>query len=281
MTVSEVLTKGKKLLENKQIDNAANEARWIFESVFNCKSDFVFFHGDEIADINSVNKFFESLNQRAGGMPLQYVIGSWDFYGESFKVGKGVLIPRPETELLVDFALDYLKNKTSPVIYDLCAGSGCIGLTIAKKRPDSTVWLLEKSKEAFTYLNENKNKLGCVNAKTVLGDVFGGAAAFDAPKPDLILSNPPYIKSDELQFLQSEVLLEPLTALDGGIDGLDFYRAIAEKWIKKFGCAVAVECGEGQFQKIAKIFFDVCASTRFITDFNAIERVVIGTERNK
>lgn len=281
MNVSELLKKGIDLLEKQKIENARNEARWIFEAVFDCSREYLFFHAEDRPDEKKSAAFIKKIVQRANGYPLQYVIGSWDFYGESFKVGTGVLIPRPETELLVDFALDYLKNKINPVVFDLCSGTGCIGLSVAKRRPDAKVYLFEKSTDALRYLVENKHFLSCTNAEIIHADIFKGFSAFDIPKPDLILSNPPYIESEEIPTLQSEVLHEPLMALDGGKDGLDFYRAIADLWLKDCGCAAAVECGEGQADFIKVLFSDVCAETNTLKDFNGIERVVTGTERNK
>ena len=133
------------------------------------------------------------ISRRMNGEPLQYILGKWDFYDLSFSVGEGVLIPRPETEMLVDFALEKLKNIKNPVIYDLCAGTGCIGLTIASHRKDATVYLLEKEEKAFVYLKKNKEKLNLSNAILLYGDLFD----FDfscLPDCDLLLSNPPYIR---------------------------------------------------------------------------------------
>lgn len=275
MTVSQLFQNGLSLLDEKGTENSKNEAVWIFEDVFDCKRDYLIFHGNDEADEIKSACFIEKIKKRANGIPVQYVIGSWDFYGESFAVGEGVLIPRPETELLVDFALDYLKDKQNPVIFDLCAGSGCIGLSVAKKRPDATVYLVEKSADAFAYLEKNLHNLGCKNANLVCGDVLEGYEAFDLPKPDLILSNPPYIETAEIESLQSEVHYEPVMALDGGEDGYVFYEAIADKWINCCD-AVAVECGEGQADKIKELFSCVFADVCFVKDFNGIERTVIG-----
>jgi len=275
MTVSELFQNGLSLLKEKGIENCKNEAVWIFEDVFECKRDYLIFRGNDEADETKAARFIEKINQRASGIPVQYVIGSWDFYGESFYVGEGVLIPRPETELLVDFALDYLKDKENPVVFDLCAGTGCIGLTVAKNRPDATVYLVEKSPDAFCYLEKNLHKFGCNNANLVCGDILNGYEAFDLPKPDLILSNPPYIETAEIETLQSEVHYEPVMALDGGEDGYMFYEAIAEKWID-YCDAVAVECGEGQADKVKELFSCVFADVYSVTDFNGIERTVIG-----
>lgn len=278
MTVAELLKSGKDLLRRNNIPNFQNEARWIFESVFDCGREYLIFHSEDEADALKSAEFTEKIQKRASGIPVQYVIGSWDFYGESFEVGEGVLIPRPETELLVDFALEYLKNKTNPVVLDLCAGSGCIGLSVAKNRPDAEVILIEKSSDAFGYLEKNQKSSGCSNARIICGDILGGFDAFDLPKADLILSNPPYIESGDIESLQAEVHREPVMALDGGEDGLDFYRAIAEKWLNHCDAA-AVECGEGQAESIKSLFSVMFAESFSITDFNGIERAVVGRER--
>ncbi|MBQ3006838.1 MAG: peptide chain release factor N(5)-glutamine methyltransferase [Clostridia bacterium] len=282
MTVSELLRKGKDLLKKQNIENYSNEACWIFESVFDCGREYMVFHADEEADSQNQNIYIDKIIRRANGEPVQYVIGTWDFYGETFFVGNGVLIPRPETELLVDFALDFLKDKKNPVVFDLCSGSGCIGLSVAKNMPESQVYLVEKSEEAFDYLEKNLISFCCKNATAVSGDIFDGFKKFGLPEPDLILSNPPYIESGDISTLQSEVLFEPLMALDGGKDGYDFYKAINDKWLPYCKGAIAVECGEGQAEKIEDIFSSNCGRTYSVTDFNGIKRVVagfIGTER--
>ena len=159
---------------------------------------------------------------------------------------------------------------------DLCAGTGCIGLTAARLNPNAKVFLVEKSPDAMKYLQKNADKFALTNVRIISGDIFSGFDAFDIPKPDLILSNPPYINSGDIALLQSEVLKEPAMALGGGRDGLDFYKAIAEKWLPYCGGAIAVECGEGQADLIRAIFSNQCAETCSIKDFNGIERVVVG-----
>ena len=275
MTVSQLFENSKVQLKEKGIDNYQNEARWIFESVFDCGRDYLIFHANDEADEKKSTEFIEKICLRASGVPVQYVIGSWDFYGECFEVGEGVLIPRPETELLVDFALDYLISKKNPVVFDLCSGSGCIGLTVAKNCPQAEVVLIEKSTDAFKYLKKNFSNLGCANARLICGDILNGYEAFDLPRPDLILSNPPYIESADIEGLQSEVHYEPVMALDGGEDGFIFYNTICEKWLPHCEAA-AVECGEGQAENIKKLFSDLFADVYSVNDFNGIERVVIG-----
>lgn len=215
------------------------------------------------------------IRRRFNGEPLQYILGKWDFYDMTFAVGEGVLIPRPETEMLVDFALENIKNIENPVVYDLCAGTGCIGLTIAAHRKDATVFLLEKEVRAFQFLKKNKESLSLDNAILIQGDLF----EFDfssLPNCNILLSNPPYINSDEIKTLQKEVLQEPLTALDGGADGLDFYRCIADRCFNKVdkNGLVAFECGENQSEDIIKIFDGKFSEKEVLFDFNNIDRIV-------
>lgn len=181
-----------------------------------------------IQDEIIMKRFADLLWRVKSGEPLQYVIGKWDFYESEFFVGKGVLIPRPETEELVELAVKHIKTLGNCVVYDLCAGSGAIGVSIAKACPNATVYLIEKSADAMFYLLKNAD--GVENAKVICGDI---ANDFDLPLADVIISNPPYIQSNEIKSLQSEVQYEPSMALDGGADGLDFYRIINNKWAHK------------------------------------------------
>ncbi len=264
-----------------------------------------FSNGDE-------EKLKECIARRISGEPLQYIIGEWDFYNCNFRVGEGVLIPRPETELLVDTALDFLAENFSQdgddatsmiykVVYgtrvrgeyvlpnegygvarvlDLCSGSGCIAISIAKNFANSKVFAIEKSSQAFEFLKQNvalnrvKNVVpfnddivtGCQN---LLGDSKG--------QFDLIVSNPPYVKSAECDELQREVLKEPRMALDGGEDGLDFYRVIAKRWLPllRSGGMLIMECGEDQAVAIEEILSATsCGQTFILDDFAGISRVV-------
>ncbi len=272
MTAGEALKKAADILKTADIENALSEARWIFEAVFENGRELMYFHPEKDIDEKI---FFKKVNERANGTPVQYVIGSWDFYGEAFEVGEGVLIPRPETEMLVDFAAENFRDKNITVV-DLCSGSGCIGLTVARLMPDARVYLVEKSPEAMKYLEKNLKAFDLKNVTAVNGDAFKTPEENGIAEFDLLLSNPPYIETAEIEALQSEVLREPKTALDGGDDGLDFYRAIAEKWLPECKNAVCVECGEGQTGEIKKLFSPYCANTYSQTDMNGIERTVCG-----
>lgn len=209
-------------------------------------SDFHMHLNDEI-DEKKMSSLLHKLKQ---GEPLQYVLGKWDFYESEFFVGRGVLIPRPETEEIVELAIKECFKYSAPVIYDLCAGSGCIGLSVAKKIHNAEVYLVEKSEEAMFYLN--KNAKGIENAKVIHDDINND---IELPYADIIISNPPYIRSNDIKALQKEVLYEPLSALDGGYDGLDFYRIINDKWSVrlKSGGTLILEIGNDQGKSVSEL----------------------------
>lgn len=192
------------------------------------------------------------LSRREAGEPLQYLLGWWEFYGRCFRVGPGVLIPRPDTERLVEWALEELERVPSPKVADLCAGSGCIGLTVACERPDAQVFLLEVSPQAAAYCDENRKiwAPGCTLFQT---DVLKGTQGLTGL--DAVLSNPPYIPSADLSSLGREVKHEPQLALDGAADGLCFYREIPPLWkdALKPGGLLAFEIGFDQAQAVCAL----------------------------
>lgn len=190
-----------------------------------------------------------AVEKRIAGVPLQYILGEWEFYGLTFYVGEGVLIPRPDTEILVEQALCFLKDRPGANVLELCAGSGCVAVTIAKYA-DAAVTAVELSPQAFCYLQKNI-ALHSVPVQAVQGDLFAGVAgAFD-----LILANPPYIRTGELDALSREVKHEPMLALDGGSDGLRFYRAIAELYRDNLaaGGRLLLEIGYDQRAEVTAI----------------------------
>lgn len=177
-------------------------------------------------------RFRELLRRRLAGEPVAYIIGEWEFYGLTLDICRDVLIPRPDTETVVERALAYLGEKEGHVrILDLCAGSGCIGLALAHHYPASTVVLADWSEDALRVSRQNIRRCG------MSGQVSTARVnAMEAPPAllsefDLIVCNPPYIPTGDLEGLDRSVkAYEPHMALDGGEDGLDFYRAIAQKW---------------------------------------------------
>lgn len=217
----------------------------------------------------------EMLAKRLDRQPLQYILGEWEFCGITFKVGPGVLIPRQDTELLVETALPILKNTAEKSVFDLCAGSGCIGTALAKLT-DADVTFFEKSDDALRYLKENL-RLNGVSAEVRQCDVL--LLPPDGITADMIVCNPPYIRSDVVKTLEPEVKREPITALDGGRDGLTFYRSIAVNWksaLKRGGCLI-FEIGFDQEKEVVEImktagFSDVSCKK----DLCGNPRVVLG-----
>lgn len=277
MKFREIYKKTVEILSS-QTQDAEFEAMCLMEKVFGITRTQYYLKADEEAEADKCAEMIKYSDRRVSGEPLQYILGQWEFMGRTFFVGKGVLIPRPETEMIVEAALDFVKDKAAPVIFDLCSGSGCIGISIAAERPDSTVYLLEKSRDALYFLRKNIQLNNTQNIHVLEGDIFSDFNTVNMLKPDLIVSNPPYIESDTIPFLQKEVLEEPKMALDGGKDGLDFYRAISEHWLPLLNIngAVIVECGENQGERICSIFKQNSRikSASYKLDHNGNERMV-------
>ena len=169
-----------------------------------------------------ISAYRELAGKRMNRIPLQYLIGEAPFFRRLFKVDPRVLIPRPETELLCEWALEILEDVSSPRILDLCCGSGCIGLSLKAERPDASVTLSDLSRDALNVSAVNAVRLSAdvvIRQSDLLDDLRGSQF-------DLVISNPPYIPSGACASLQPEVMREPLIALDGGPDGCDLYRRI-------------------------------------------------------
>ncbi len=267
----------KKQLAEADIPDCVFEAKQIIKHVTGYSNAQILAHYTERLSEFQENLLTVIIKQRLVHYPLQYIIGRWNFYGHEFFVGPGVLIPRADTETLMDVCMETLLDKEEPSVLDLCAGTGCIGIAIAKECEGSHVTLVEKYDEALSYLNKNvEHNSACVNV--IKGDIFEKAAA--DKMYDLIVSNPPYITDSDMENLQPEVKLEPETALAGGSDGLSFYRAIIEGYKDsiKEGGTLAFEVGINQAAAVALMmsnagFSDV--QTR--ADMNDIDRVVFGT----
>ena len=194
--------------------------------------------------------------RRADREPLQYLCGSWPFLDFELAVGPGVLCPRADTEVVAEAAAGLLAGVQKPKVLDLCAGTGCLGLGVKRFCPDAVVTSLEKSPEAFRYLEQNaKNALHRPAATPVLGDLFTYWETLPEGELDLIVSNPPYLTAAEMQQLQPEVAREPAMALEAGADGLVFYRAIAEYYQKalRLGGALALEIGWQQREAVTAL----------------------------
>ncbi len=281
MKVNDFCKKLTDKLVSCSFEDAGFEADCIVADLLGVRNSALRIIGETDISDEIVLKAESYADRRLKGEPLQYILGKWEFYGLDFFVGEGVLIPRPETELLIDIALKFAENKENITCFDLCSGSGCIGITVSKLIKDADVTVLEKSDEALKYLLKNKAHNSADNVTVIQGDLFDGADLFDGKKCDILLSNPPYIRRDVISSLQREVLSEPQMALDGGADGLDFYRAIAEKWfccVKSDGM-VAVEIGEEQGSDVRQIFSKYFKTVNVIKDFSGNDRVVTATDK--
>lgn len=219
--------------------------------------------------------------RRLSGEPAAYLVGRWGFYGLDFAVTPDVLIPRMDTEVLVDCALARLRGKTELArVLDLCTGSGCIGCAIAHALPQSRAILADISAPAFSVARENIAALGLAGRVTaeqldVRRDPPRTLGSFD-----MIVSNPPYIRDDEMPELDASVRdYEPALALAAGADGLDFYRAIAEKWtpLLRLGGWMLLEVGEGQAPDVTALLRRAgLRSLGTARDTAGTERVVFG-----
>lgn len=221
--------------------------------------------------------FRELVKRRRQREPVAYLLGTREFYGRDFRVDARVLIPRPDTETLVTVALDRTAGiSLSARVLDLCTGSGCVAITLARERPTTTVLATDASEGALAVAQTNALRLGAYNVAFMRADLFSGIAG----RFDLVTANPPYIPSADVPGLSPDIVkFEPGLALDGGADGLDFYRRIARgarEQLAERG-VLAVEVGAGQAEAVAGIltaegFTDV-TRTR---DYAKIERVVSG-----
>lgn len=206
--------------------------------------------------------------------PLQYILGEAPFCARLFKVDSRVLIPRPETELLCEWALDLISDIPSPWVLDLCCGSGCLGLTLKAERSDAAVTLSDLSEGALNVTAVNAVRLS-LDVAVCQSDLFGNltGAAFD-----LIVSNPPYIPSDLCDSLQPEVLREPRLALDGGEDGCDLYRRIinAAPAFLKPGGRLLMELGIGEADYLADLLDNAgWKNIEIRKDYAGIDRMIL------
>lgn len=278
MTVNEIYQSGLKLLENNNIENSKFEAQSLLQKAFSLDRVGFIIHKTDKADENCSHNFLNFIEKRISGEPLQYILGEWSFMGFDFKVGRGVLIPRDDTEVVVNLCIDFLKNRADKKTVDLCSGSGAIAVAL-DKISGAKVTAVEIDETAFSYLETNVKENNS-SVKPVMADALKICDTFADGELDLIVSNPPYIKSADIETLQKEVRLEPRLALDGGEDGCDFYREIVNRWSRKLkkGGALAFELGEGQADAVKALMTEQGFSDFKISlDFGGVQRAIIGT----
>lgn len=277
MTLNEVYLTGKNILIKAGIENPAFDAMCIFEFCFKLNRQDIILYRNKTADSKQEKAFLDLIQQRSNGRPLQYILGEWSFMDLKFNVGEGVLIPRDDTEVLVNATLNLIKNIKNPKILDLCSGSGAIALSLAYNRPDADIKAIELSDIALKYLNKNIELNNINNVVALKSNVLTENVKNKFIDFDIIVSNPPYIPTDDIENLQKEVKNEPVMALDGGNDGLDFYKVIAAKWkvaLKKNGY-MCFEIGIGQSIDVVNILKNKDAKEiEIIKDLNGINRVI-------
>jgi len=278
MKILDALRAATETLEKAGIDDPLADAEILTWHAADTDRLTAFLDNPDIAS-QTLAKIRRLTTRRAKGEPVQYIVGHVEFCGLKIAVGKGVLIPRPETELLVEEAAKTLNscNPDLPAdILDLCTGSGCIALALAREFPGATVIGTDISAKALHYARKNASSNDITNVTFRKASLFGPIRKGEAF--DLITANPPYIIHSEISELQREVKdWEPVDALDGGNDGLDFYRAILSKegpYLKPNGSLI-LELGYGQASAVAEISsrngFDVVS---IIRDLAGIERIL-------
>ena len=247
MKIKEVLEYGKNNLIEKE--EGLRLSKMLLKHLLNVSDSYLIINSDKEVELSVEEKFKQGIELLKNGMPLQYITNYQEFMGLLFYVDSNVLIPQPDTEILVEEVLDILKkdlNKKS--VLDLCTGSGAIGISIAKYS-DSIVTMSDISEGALEIARKNAATNGVIDkCNFILSDMFKNINE----KFDIIVSNPPYIKTKVINTLDIEVLNEPILALDGGEDGLNFYRIIAEnayKYLNKDGI-LALEIGYDQKEEV-------------------------------
>lgn len=290
MKYSELIEYAKKYLQENAVDDYNSDAFLLLEYVFGIsRTEYFLKMNENIEDLEKLEEYKQYLSVRAGGKPLQYITGTQDFMGLTFEVNENVLIPRYDTEILVDRVLKTLKSYEKAVenvrLCDMCTGSGCIGISIAKLGGLKDVTCVDISKEALKVAGRNAVANGVEHIKFVNSDLF---AEFDnacdegenSLEFDFIISNPPYIRSDEIEGLMREVRLhEPRLALDGDEDGLKFYNIITKEAAKRLckGGWLMYEIGCDQGESVSELMkaegFD---EVLVIKDLAGLDRVVVG-----
>ncbi len=277
MTVNAVFQQVTAILTEGGCETPEFDAQCLLEDIGGIGRGKVEMLGATTLPLERCTAVLSAAKRRASGEPLQYLLGTWDFLNLTLEVGEGVLIPRPETELLCETVAKHLSQIPSANVLDLCAGTGCVGLGIAALCPHATVTAVELSDKAFEYLQRNIKRYPAFSVSAQKADVLSDFDAVDGTF-DAIVSNPPYIPDEDMQALQREVQHEPRMALAAG-DGYRFYRIIAEQWTKKLkaGGLLAVEVGIGQAETVEEMFRKAgLCNVRSLCDFADIPRVVIG-----
>lgn len=283
MKIKEALKKANQILIQNNIDEVFLKSRILLAHILNVEKEYLIIHDDEVLLSLQENEFFEKVNKLCSGVPIQYLTNSQEFMGFNFYVDKNVLIPQPDTEILVENVISIIKNlqkscQKEITVLDLCTGSGIIGVCLKKHLQNVNVLSSDISSNALEIAKKNAN-LQNVKIDFIKSDLFENIDE----KFDVIVSNPPYIKTDKINELSKEVKNEPRLALDGGQDGLDFYRKIIKEstnFFRKTGY-LALEIGYDQKEAVENLFKNFkYKEIKIFKDLSDIERVIIGKYEN-
>ncbi|MDD3336961.1 MAG: peptide chain release factor N(5)-glutamine methyltransferase [Eubacteriales bacterium] len=274
MTIHEALQHARTLLEQATVPDPEQDALLMLSYLTGYSPMETRLHAGQALTDQQEQRLTSLLLSRTQRQPLQYLLQEQWFYGLRFYVDHRVLIPRQETEALCELGLQHIARLSAPAVLDLCTGSGAIAVTVKHECPQAEVCATDLSKDALEVAKRNSES-NHAPIRLMQGDLFQpvGAERFD-----LILTNPPYIESTACRTLQPEVKNEPLLALDGGEDGLDFYRRIAREAHLHLTCGglIAAEVGDGQAQAVAQLltnsgFYD---KVEIRLDLYGVQRIV-------
>ena len=251
MTIKQVLTKGMIMLKNNNIETPKLKARLLLQYILKKPRQYLIIYDNKEISKKEQWEYFVNIEKLTNGVPLQHITHTQEFMKMDFYVNENVLIPRPDTEILVEEVIEIAKKVQKPKILDLCTGSGAIAISIAKNVPNAEVYAVDISEKALEVARKNAKNL-IANVKFIKSNLFNNVKKM---KFDIIVSNPPYIKKEDIQLLSNEVQKEPELALDGGYDGLDFYRKITNQAIEylKFEGYLCFEIGFDQKEDVIKI----------------------------
>ena len=280
MTIREALLSAEKQLSDAGVPDPRIDAQWMMEAVTGLGRVQLKLQSANELTLEQEQRFASLLLSRAKREPVQYLLGEQYFYGLRFQVSPAVLIPRQETEELCEWGLSFVKRLPSPKVLDLCTGSGAIAVTMAHHCPQAQVTASDLSADALAVARQNADLNG-VAVRFLQGDLWEPLSGMTF---DLILSNPPYIPTEDCKTLQPEVMREPVMALDGGQDGLDFYRRIAHKAQEHLlpGGMIAVELGIGEAEEVAEMFRQAgLMEVTIRKDLYGVERMVGAKRRSE
>lgn len=282
-SVLELLEKTDKYFAGKGIESPRLNAELLLADVLSCKRLNLYLQFDRPLTTSEVDRYREMVRRRAGREPLQYIIGKVEFYGLDFKVSNAVLIPRPETELLVEEALKAINGSDKFTILEIGTGSGNICAAIAKKNNNTRLYSMDVSGDALKVAEENIRYHELSEKVTLInGDIFNYSTE-ELPAFDMIISNPPYVPEPEFLTLQEEIVkYEPRFAVTDGNDGFSFYRKITEIADSKLnpGGHLIFELGHNSIQGVQKIMGDSgFTNIKTTKDYSGIVRVIHGVHR--